>query len=76
MPHTALWIFNISLITGNDVNMDMKNTLSCRLPDVNADIVAVGFKLFVQQLSLLDYQCHTGADLFGCQIKKDGNMAR
>ena len=75
MPHTALWIFNITLIAGTDVNMDMENTLSCRLPDVNADVVTVGFKLFVQQLSLLVYQRHAGADLFGCQIKKGGNMA-
>ena len=75
MPYTALGIFNITLITGNNVNMDMENTLSCRLPDVNADIVAVGFKLFVQQLSLLVDQRHTGADLFGGQIKKGGNMA-
>ncbi len=75
MPHTTLGIFNITLITGNDVNMDMKNTLPSRRSYVNADIVAVGFKLFVQQLSLLVYQRHAGVDLFGCQLKKAGNMA-
>ena len=51
MPHTALGIFNITLITGNDVNMDMEDTLPSRRPYVNADVVAVGFKLLVQQLS-------------------------
>ena len=75
MPHTALGIFNITLITGNDVNMYMKDTLPSRRPYVNADVVAVGFKLFVQQLSLLVYQRHAGVDLFGCQLKKTGNMA-
>ncbi len=66
MPHTSLGIFNITLITGNDVNMDMEDTLPSRLPYVNADVVAVRFKLFVQQLSLLVYQRHAGVDLFGC----------
>jgi hypothetical protein len=75
MPHTALGIFNVTLITRNDVNMDMQDTLSSRLSYVNADVVAVGFKLFVQQFSLLVYQRHAGIDLFGCQLKKAGNMA-
>ena len=55
--------------------MDMEVTLPSRRPYVNADVVAVGFKLFVQQLSLLVYQRHAGVDLFGCQLKKAGNMA-
>ncbi len=75
MPHTALGIFNITLITGNDVNMHMEDTLPSRRPYVNADVVAVWFKLFVQQLSLLVYQRHAGVDLFWCQLKKAGNMA-
>jgi hypothetical protein len=75
MPHTALGIFNITLITGNDVDMHMEDTLPSRLPYVNADVVAIWFKLFVQQLSLLVYQRHAGVDLFGCQLKKNGNMA-
>lgn len=75
MPHTALGIFNITLITGNDVNMDMEDTLPSRRTYVNTDVVAVGFKLFVQQLSLLVYQRHAGVDLFGSQLKKAGNMA-
>lgn len=75
MPHTALGIFNITLITGNDVNMYMPDTLPSRRPYVNADVVAVGFKLFIQQLSLLIDQRHAGVDLFGCQLKKAGNMA-
>lgn len=75
MPYTALGIFNITLIAGNDVNMDMEDTLSSRRTDVNTDVVAVGFEFFVQQLSLLVYQRHAGVDLFGSQLKKAGNMA-
>lgn len=75
MPHTALGIFNITLTTGNDVNMDMEDTLSSRWTYVNTDVVAVGFEFFVQQLSLLVYQRHAGVDLFGSQLKKAGNMA-
>ena len=74
MPHAPLGIFDITLVAGNDVNMDMEDTLPGRRPNINADVVAVGFKLFVQQLSLLVYQCHAGVDLFGCQLKKAGDM--
>ena len=41
MPHIPLWIFDITLVAGNDVNMDMEDTLPGRLPHVYADIVAV-----------------------------------
>ena len=75
MPHTALGIFNVTLVTGNDVNMDMEDTLSSRWTYVNTDVVAVGFEFFVQQLSLLVYQRHAGVDLFGSQLKKAGHMA-
>lgn len=75
MPHTALGIFNITLIAGNDVNMDMEDTLSSRWTYVHTDVVPVGLEFFVQQLSLLVYQRHAGVDLFGSQLKKDGNMA-
>ena len=75
MPHTALGIFNIALIAGNDVNMDMEDTLPSRRTDVSTDVVAVRLKLFIQQLSLLVDQCHASVDLFGSQLKKAGNMA-
>ena len=75
MPHTPLGIIDITLVAGNDVNMDMEDTLPGRRPYVNADVVAVGLKLLVQQLSLLVYQRHAGVDLFGCQLKKAGDMA-
>lgn len=48
MPHTALGIFNITLIAGNDVNMDMEDTLSSRWTYVHTDVVPVGFEFFVQ----------------------------
>lgn len=75
MPHTALGIFNITLVTGNDVDMDMEDTLPSRRTYVNTDVVAVGLEFFVKQLSLLVNQRHAGVDLFGGQLKKAGNMA-
>lgn len=74
MPHASLGIFDITLVAGNDVNMDMENTLSGRRPNVNADVVAVGLELRVQQVALLGYKLHTGVDLFGRQVKKAGDM--
>ena len=75
MPYAPLGIINITLIAGNDVDMDMKNTLPGRSPDINADVVAVGLKLLVQQPAFLGNQCHTGVDLFGHQIEKAGDMS-
>ena len=74
MPHTPLGILDISLVAGNDVNMDMQNALPSRRPYVNADVVAIRLELLVQQLALLGDQLHTGADLFGRQVKEAGHM--
>ena len=75
MPHTPLGILDIPLVTGNDVNMGMQDTLPGRRPYVNADVVAIGIKLLVQHLALLSYQRHTGGNLFGRQLEKARNMA-
>lgn len=74
MAHSPLGILDISLIAGNDVNMHMQDTLPGRWPDINADIVAIGVKLSVQQAALLTYQRHACIDLFCCQVKKAGDM--
>ena len=74
VAHATLRIFHVALVTGYDMDMDMKNTLSGCLPDVNADVVAVRFELRIQQCAFLVYQHHAGVDLFGCQVKKIGDM--
>lgn len=74
MPHAPLGIFDITLVAGNDVNMDMKNTLPGRRTHIDADVVAVGIELYIQQLALLGYQLHAGIDLLGCQVEKAGDM--
>lgn len=74
MPYTTLWILNITLITWNDVNVNMEDALPGGRPNVDADVVAVRFKLFAQQLLLLVDQRHAGVDLFGRQFEKAGNM--
>ena len=75
MPNAPLGIIDITLVAGNDVNMDMQDTLPGRRPNINADVVAVGFELLVQQAALLGYKRHAGADLFGRQVEKAGDMS-
>ena len=74
MSHAPLRVLDITLVAGDDVNVDMKNTLPRCRPHVNADVVAVGLELLIQQSAFLGYQCHAGVDLLGRQIKKTGNM--
>ena len=75
MPYASLGILDIALVAGYDVNMHMQDTLPGRRPHVNTNVIAIGLELFVQPLALLGYQLHAGIDLFGCQVKKAGNMA-
>src|SRR3989338_4499647 len=75
MAHTALGILDITLITGNDVNMDMQDSLSSRRPYVNADVVTIRLEFLVQSHALLGDQPHAGVDLFGRQVEKAGYMA-
>lgn len=75
MAHTALWILDITLITGNEVNMDMEYTLPGRRSYVNADIVTIRLEFLVQSHALLGDQPHAGIDLFGRQVEKAGYMA-
>ena len=74
MPHAPLGILDITLVAGNDVNMDMEDTLPGRGPNIHTDVVAVGLELRVQQAALLGYKPHAGVDLFGRQVEKAGDM--
>ena len=74
MPHSPPGIFDITLVAGNEVNMDMKDTLPGRRPHVYADIVAAGVELRVQQAAFFGDQLHAGANLFRRQVEKAGDM--
>ncbi len=75
MAHAPLWIFDIALVAGNDVYMDMEYTLPGRCSYVNADIVTIRLEFLVQSLALLGDQPHAGIDFFGRQVEKAGYMA-
>jgi len=74
MPYASLGILDIPRVAGNDVNMDMVDTLSGRWPHVYTDIVAVRLVLLIDELFLLAYQFHAGGNLFWRQLKEAGDM--
>lgn len=74
MPHAPLGILDIPLVTGNDMNMGMPDTLPGRRPYVNTDVIAIRAEFLVQQLALLCYQRHAGVDFFRRQVEKAGHM--
>src|SRR3989344_8125582 len=53
MSHAPLGVLDIPLVTGNDADMGMENTLPGGRPHVNPDIVAIRVKFGVNALSLL-----------------------
>lgn len=74
VPYSPLGILNITLVARNDVNMHMQDTLPCRRPNINADIIAIRLELLINELFFFLNQLHTGAHLFKCQLEKAGNM--
>lgn len=70
MPHAPLGVLDITLVAGNDVNMDMVDALSGRRPNIYTDIVGIRLELRIDELLLFLDQLHAGGDLFGCQLKK------
>ena len=75
MAHAPLGILYITPVARNEVNMDMKYTLSGRRSHVNADIVTIRLEFLVQSRALLGDQPHAGIDLFGREVEKAGDMA-
>lgn len=75
MAYAPLRVFDIALVAWNDVNMDMKYTLSGRRSYVNADIVAIRIEFLVQSHALLGDQFHAGIDLVRRQVEKTGYMS-
>ncbi len=74
MPHTPLGIFNVTLVAGDDVNVDMKNALPGRRSDIDADIVAIRFELLVKAHFFLFDEPHAGSNFFRRQVEKTGYM--
>ena len=74
MPHSPLGIFNVPFVAGNEVNMDMENTLPGRRSNINADIVAIRIKLIINKLFFLLNEVHAGSHFFRRQVEKAGDM--
>ena len=74
MPHTPLGILNVPFVAGDDVDMDMEDTLAGRLAHVNTDIVAIRIKLFINELSFLFNEVHADGHFFRRQVEKAGDM--
>lgn len=74
MAHAALRILNITLIAGNEMNMDVHDALPGSRAYIDANIVAIWAEFRVQQAALLGDQVHAGLDLFGRKLEKVGHM--
>ena len=75
MPHPALGVFHISLVAGNNMDMDMKYALTRGGANIHSDIVAIRAKLTVYQLLFPLDKVHTGNHFLGGQLKKAGDMS-
>jgi len=74
MPHASLRFFNVPFVAGDDVNMDVKDTLPGCRSHVDADVVAVRTKLLVNEFFFLFDEAHAGGHLFRRQVEKAGDM--
>ncbi len=74
MPHAPLRVLDIPFVTGNDVDVDMENSLPGGRPDVNPDIVAIRVKFPVDAIFLRINQFYAGRHLFLRQVEKARDM--
>lgn len=74
MPHASLGILNIPFVAGNEVKMDMKDTLPGRGSHIDADVVAIRMKLLVDVFFFLVDESHAGSHFFRRQVEKAGDM--
>jgi len=74
MPHSPLGILYVSLVAGDDVNVDMVNTLPGRRSHIDADIVAIRAELLVYACFLLLDDGHAGRHFFRRQVENAGDM--
>jgi hypothetical protein len=64
----------ISLISRDQMHVQVKDTLPSRLADIDANVVPIGLELFVQGGSLSYQQLHAGAHLFSAEVEEIGTM--
>ncbi len=74
MPHPTLGILHIPLVTRDDVDMDVEDTLPGRGPHIDADIVAIRAEFRVQLRFFLLDEGHAGSNFFRRQVEKAGDM--
>ena len=74
MPHAPLGVLNITFVSGDEVNMDMEDTLSSRRPYVNSDVITVRLELLIQPRAFNGNQLHASVDFFRGQVEKAGDM--
>jgi hypothetical protein len=74
MPHPPLGILNVPLVAGDDMNMNVEDTLPGRRPHIDADIVAIRIKLLVDACLFLANEDHAGSHFFRCQVENTDDM--
>ena len=74
MSHSPLGILHVPFVAGDDVNMDMEDTLPGRRSYINADIVAIRTELLINVFFFLFNETHAGSHFFRCQVEKAGDM--
>ena len=74
MPHSPLGILYVPFVAGDDVNMDMEDTLPRRSPYIHANIVAIRTELRVNARFFLLDEGHAGSHFFRRQVEKAGYM--
>ena len=52
VPHAALRIWGIACVTGDQVDVDVVDTLSGSCVHINANVIAVGTEFSIEYLSL------------------------
>ena len=74
MSHPPLGVLNVPFVAGEDVNMDMEDTLPGRWSDIDADIVPIRIEFLVNEFFFLFDEIHAGGHFFWCQVEKTGYM--
>jgi hypothetical protein len=62
----------VARVAGNQVHVDVEHALPAGPPDIDADVVAVGFELGVEVLPHGEQELHTGGHLVGRQLEEAG----
>ena len=71
---TAAWIWNIAYISWYQMDMDMRNTLTSSLTNIDSNIISVRMESFVHQLFAMVDSLPEMPLLFWFQVKIKCNM--